>query len=173
MSLNNIPLILFLIFSYLKLCIDFPPALNFCAPASQQLHWILLSKCTVVKLSLLCGCCSHPLRYITLFVQFLFVSPGVLCVCLCVYFLLYNKVNQLYVYICPLFFGFPSQCGHHRELNRVPSRFLFIICFIHSINHRSPNSPHAYPLPLGLHAFVLSICVSISALQIRSSIPFF
>ena len=31
-------------------------------------------------------------------------------------FLLYNKVNQLYVYIYPLFFGFPSPLGHHRAL---------------------------------------------------------
>ena len=35
-------------------------------------------------------------------------------------FLLYSKVNQLYVHIYPLFFGFPSHLGHHRALNRVP-----------------------------------------------------
>ena len=35
-------------------------------------------------------------------------------------FLLYSKVNQLYTYIYPLFFGFPSPLGHHRALSRVP-----------------------------------------------------
>lgn len=35
-------------------------------------------------------------------------------------FLLYTKVNQLYVYIYPLFFGFLFYLGHHTALNRVP-----------------------------------------------------
>ena len=35
-------------------------------------------------------------------------------------FLLYSKVNQLYEYIYPLFFRFPSHLGHHRSLSRVP-----------------------------------------------------
>ena len=34
-------------------------------------------------------------------------------------FLLYSKVNQAYVYIYPLFLGFPSHLGHHRALSRV------------------------------------------------------
>ena len=34
--------------------------------------------------------------------------------------LLYSKVNQLYVYLYPLIFGFPSYLGHHRALSRVP-----------------------------------------------------
>ena len=35
-------------------------------------------------------------------------------------FLLYSKVNQLYVFKYPLFFVFPSNLGHHRALSRVP-----------------------------------------------------
>ena len=31
-------------------------------------------------------------------------------------FLLYSKMNQLYIYIYPLFFGFPSLLGHHSAL---------------------------------------------------------
>ena len=38
-----------------------------------------------------------------------------LCECL-----LYSKVNQLYVYIHPFFFGFPSRLSHYRALIRVP-----------------------------------------------------
>ena len=41
-------------------------------------------------------------------------------------FLLYSKVNQLYVYIYPLFFGFPSHLGHHRSLSRVPCAITLI-----------------------------------------------
>ena len=32
----------------------------------------------------------------------------------------YCKVNQWYIYTCPLSFGFPSHLGHQRALNRVP-----------------------------------------------------
>ena len=40
-------------------------------------------------------------------------------------FLLYSKVNLLYVYMCmgyiyAPFGGFPSHLGHHRALGRVP-----------------------------------------------------
>ena len=33
------------------------------------------------------------------------------------WFLPYSKVNQLNVYIYPLFFGFPSHAGHDRTLS--------------------------------------------------------
>ena len=36
------------------------------------------------------------------------------------YFLLYTKVNQLYISICPLFFRFFSHVGYYRELSRIP-----------------------------------------------------
>ena len=32
-------------------------------------------------------------------------------------FLVYSRVDQLYVYIYPFFFGFPSYLGHHRALS--------------------------------------------------------
>jgi len=50
--------------------------------------------------------------------------------------LLYSKVNQLCIYIYPLFFGFPSHLGHQRALSGVPvlySRFSLVI-FIYNIN---------------------------------------
>ena len=36
-------------------------------------------------------------------------------------FLLYNKVNQQYIYVYPLFFRFLSHLGHHRPLSVVSS----------------------------------------------------
>ena len=61
------------------------------------------------------------------------------------------------------------------------SRFLLVIHFIHIsvyMSIQSPNSshhlPHPPPLsPLGVHTFVLYLCVSISALQTGSSLLFF
>ena len=60
------------------------------------------------------------------------------------------------------------------------SRFLLVIYFIHiSVYMSIPISqfippPPPLPLsPLGVHTFVLYICVSISALQRGSSVPFF
>ena len=40
---------------------------------------------------------------------------------------MYSKVNQLYVYIYPLFFGFPSHLGHQRALCRVPCAILQVL----------------------------------------------
>ena len=50
----------------------------------------------------------------------LFFLTGVQLLYNVVLVLLCSKVNQLYVYIYHLFFGFPSHLGHHRAMNRVP-----------------------------------------------------
>ena len=57
--------------------------------------------------------------------------------------------------------------------------FSLLIYFIHNINSVyssipiSQFPPTPVPFSLGIHTFVLYICVSVSLLQIRSSIPFF
>ena len=38
---------------------------------------------------------------------------------------------------------------------------------------QTPGSSHPTPFPLDIHMFVLYLCVSVSALQMRSSIPLF
>ena len=54
-------------------------------------------------------------------------------------FLLYSKVNQLYVYLYPLFFGSPSHLGHYRELsqrslcNTIGTHYLIIYLIIYFI----------------------------------------
>ena len=45
----------------------------------------------------------------------------------CVKFRLYSKMNQLYIYICPLPFGLPSHFGHHRALSRVPCVIQYVL----------------------------------------------
>ena len=45
-------------------------------------------------------------------------------------FLLYKKENQLYIYICPLFFGFTSHLGHHKVLSRVPCAIQLVLVLI-------------------------------------------
>ena len=98
-------------------------------------------------------------------------------------FQLCSKVNQLYIYIYPLSFGFPSHLGHRRALGRVPCAiqqvlisYLFYTqcqqCIY--VNPNLPigigidiytllilciivswSSPSHPPLPLGIHMFVL------------------
>ena len=58
------------------------------------------------------------------------------------WFLLYGKVNQLYVYIYFLFLGFLSHLDHHIALSRIHvmySRFSLVIYYIHAcaLNHFS------------------------------------
>ena len=68
-----------------------------------------------------------------------------------------------FVYTYPLFFGFPSHLGH----SQFPLVILYIVV-VCTCQSRFPNPSH----PLGVHTFVLYICVSISALQRSSSLPF-
>ena len=78
-------------------------------------------------------------------------------------FLLYSKVNQLYVYIHPLllldFLPIYVTTEHWAEFPELNSRFLLVICFTHSINNVYllilisrfiPSSPHIsyFCLPL-------------------------
>ena len=79
----------------------------------------------------------------------------------------------------PPFLGFPSHLGHYRALSRVPCAVQKVfISYLFYPQYCICASPHleihpALPSPLGGHVFVLYSCVSISNLQISSSIPFF
>ena len=95
-------------------------------------------------------------------------------------FLVDSKINQLYIHICPLLFGFPSHLRvtseHWLEFPVIDSKFSLVIYFIHSINsvYMSTQFQYIPPFlpPLIVYIFALYHCVSISVLQIRSSIPF-
>ena len=84
---------------------------------------------------------------------------------------------MLYVYIYPVFFGFPSHLSYHRALSRVPCAIqqVIIICLfynsIDSVNMSVPISQFILPElpPWQPHVCSLHNCVSISALQVRSS----
>ena len=93
----------------------------------------------------------------------------------------YSKVIQLYIYIYPLFFQIlfpyrPLQCIEQSSLcYTVGSHqlsILYIVSVVYICQSQSPNSSHPTLSPLvSIHLFSMS--VSTSALQIRSSIPFF
>ena len=100
-------------------------------------------------------------------------------------FLLYNEVNQLYVYLYPLPLGPPSPptpfppiqviTEHRAELPVLYGRFPLAIYFTHGsvfmsnlISQFIPPSPQPH-----VHMCILYVCVSIPALQIGSSVPFF
>ena len=84
------------------------------------------------------------------------------CVCVCVY---------------PLSFVFPSHLGHHRAPSRVPCAIQVLISYLlytqYCVYVNLNLSIIPTPFPHDIHTFVLNICVSISALQIRSSSLFF
>ena len=90
------------------------------------------------------------------------------------------KVDQLFVYVYLLFFGFLPHLGRQRALSRVPCAIqqVLISHLFHTqyqqceyIIPRLPVLPNTLLYPLGVHVLVLDICVSVSVWQIRSSIP--
>ena len=54
----------------------------------------------------------------------------------------YSKVNQLYIYIYPLFLGFFSHIGHFRVLSRVPSAMQYVLVDYFMFNS-VPCAPNA------------------------------
>ena len=99
-------------------------------------------------------------------------NPGLLH-CRWILYHLSHQGNP-YINIHPLFFGFPSHLGHHRSLSRVPCAirkvlisYLFYTWQCCMCQSQSPVSSH-----IGIHMFVLYVCVSISALQIGSPVSF-
>ena len=82
--------------------------------------------------------------------------------------------------VCPLFLGIPSHLGQHRTFSRVlyAIQQVFIshlfYAWYQQCRHVNTNLPiHPFPPHLVIHTFVLYVCDSISALQVRSSIPYF
>ena len=102
---------------------------------------------------------------IPLLVFFFFLEYS--CFIILCQFILYSKVNQLYIHIFTLFFGFPSHLGHQTALSRVPCAiqqvlisYLFYIQYQQCI-YVNTNLP-IYPTPtprLGIHTFVPYVCL--------------
>ena len=49
------------------------------------------------------------------------------CFTMLCWFILYNKMNQPYVYVYPLPFGLPPHSGHHRALSGVPCAIPYVL----------------------------------------------
>ena len=88
-------------------------------------------------------------------------------------FLLYskvNQVNQLHLYICPLFFEYPSHLGHHRAMNRVFCAIQqVLICYLFYTQYQQcmyisicesspPNISHPL-LPHPPYPYASSLCL--------------
>ena len=73
------------------------------------------------------------------------------------YFLLYTKVDQLYVHMHLLFFRFFSHIGHYRVLSRVVvnSRSLLVIYFLLVVRVCQFQSPSSSLLPFPLVTMVV------------------
>ena len=76
-------------------------------------------------------------------------------------FQVYSKVNQLYIYVYPLFFRFFSHVGNYRALSRVPCAIqqVLISClfYIQQCVYVTPSLP-IHPLPPRNHRFVFYVC---------------
>ena len=89
-----------------------------------------------------------------------------------------NAHTCICLYI-PSFLGFlPVQVATELriELPVLHSRFSLVFCFICSSIYMSvPTSQFipSTPFPFGIYKFFLCICISVSALQMSSSVPFF
>ena len=92
-------------------------------------------------------------------------------------FLLYSKVNQLYVYIYPLFFGFPSHLGHHRALSRAPCALQQVLIsylfYTQQCIYVNPSLPvHPTPPPPWC-PYVCFLCLRIYFCFVHELVSFF
>ena len=80
----------------------------------------------------------------------------------------FTKVGyEVSMYTFALSFGFSKGQGYQRLRKAAVLYTVVYIC-------QSQSPVHLIPLPpLGIHTFILYVCVSISALQISSSVSFF
>ena len=120
-----------------------------------------------------CSCFFFPLIFIAVRLLFTFFTLHS-CFTTLYWFLLYSKVNRLYIHIYTLPVGIPSHSGHHTAL--VPGTILCILIsylFYTSILYMCHSQfPPPLPFPLvPIHLF--SKPLSVSAFQIRWSTPFF
>ena len=107
---------------------------------------------------------SAPRRYHSTFLKTNF--SWTIVALYCCQFLLFSKVNQLYVYLCPLSFGFPSHLGHHRALSGVPcavhevliSYLFYRVSVVYTCQSQSPNSFHSPLSMVSIHLFSISVC---------------
>ena len=117
-----------------------------------------------------------------LFLKLIFIGVQLLCNVVLVSTVQQNE-SAIHIHIFPLF-GFPSHLDHRHAFSRVPcaTQYVLISCLFYTQyqqcvcvnpNLPTPPTPPAPCFSLGIHTFVFYVCVSISALQTRSSIPFF
>ena len=125
-----------------------PGSSSFYTGSCFLLHFLLLPKCWCVPW--LCPWTSF-LKYFLLE----YSCFTVLCE-----FLLSRRVNQLNVYICPLFFGFPPHLGKHRARSRAcATPLLLLSCLFYTqypqyvyVNSSLP----VHPIPLSVDLFSVS-----------------
>ena len=88
-------------------------------------------------------------------------------------------ISHMYAYIPSVLDFLPIwvTTEHWGEFPLLYSRFSLVIYFIYSINRVYMSIPvpqfipHSSLSPLGIHMFILYVCVSISSLQMCSSVP--
>ena len=81
---------------------------------------------------------------------------------------------QLYVYIYPLLFGFPSHLGHHRALSRVPCAIQYVLIsylfYTQQCIYVSPNIPThrtLFPPLVSICLFATSVSLFLLCKQVH------
>ena len=130
-----------------------------------------------------------PLFFLISSLIFKNICLGYSCLTMLYQFLLHSKVNQLYVYLYPLLFGFPSHLGHHRNhkaLSRVPCAIWqvliiqvkqlsisYIVSIVYTCQYTCQYmnlSVHPSPIFLTLYPCTLCLCLYLyAAFESRSS----
>ena len=84
-------------------------------------------------------------------------------------FLLYSRMNQLYIHIYPLFFRFFSHIGHYRVLSRVPCAIeqllISYLLYIQQCVYDNPNLPIYPSPPLSPLVTIISSCPALVLFQ--------
>ena len=123
--------------------------------------------------------CGRVIDYELLYVFFSFQCLlEYSCFTMLCQFLLYSTVNQLWVYLYPslfwISFPFRSPQSAGQSSQCLQQVFNSHLLYTQQFKYVYSSLPiHPLPSPFGVYKFVLYICVSISALQISSSVLFF
>ena len=121
--------------------------------------------------------CPPPITFLTdtlCHLVFFFFYWNIIVWQCCASFCCTRSESSISIHISPPFWiSLPSKLP--QQTSAIYSRFSLFIYFIHSRVYMSIPISHFIPPPLLLrvHIFVLYACVSISALQVSSSLPFF
>ena len=108
---------------------------------------------------------TNPFSFMFIFIFYLsyiffkLIFIGVQLLYNVVQFLQYNKMNQLYIYVYPLFFGFSYHLGHHGALE-FPVLYSYVACIFFLVTYTCINSTLEAQQDIQMVACIFKMCLS-------------